>query len=156
VSAHLAPGWVNVADRLPAPYYETPVILVDGARRVGRLNSVGCWQLAGFKADAHKYQYQGDVKAWFDEDHPSFARAADQPPTDAQHARVSVELRSLCVERDQLRFEVRGLMRLMDSKRALFQAGRDSYKTHTQPMNTDDEAWDEYLRGNGITKEGGA
>lgn len=35
------------------------------------------------------------------------------------------------------------------NKRAIFQAGRDSYKTACQPMNTDDEAWDEYLRGIG-------
>ena len=86
---------------------------------------------------------------------PATPVQAREPLTDSQHARDSAELRRLCAERDQLRAEVTKLRKL-DSKRALFQAGRDSYQTHAQPMNTDDEAWDEYLRAHGITKQGGA
>ncbi len=37
------------------------------------------------------------------------------------------------------------------NERAIFQAGRDSYETSCQPMNTDDEAWEAYKRAHGIT-----
>jgi len=47
-------------------------------------------------------------------------------------------------ERDALRAEVERLRRKWADKRMIFQAGRDSYKTDANPMNTDDEAWEEY------------
>lgn len=56
----------------------------------------------------------------------------------------STELQRLC---DELKAEN---AKLRHSKRALFQAGRDSYLTSCSPMNSDDEAWADYLRSNGI------
>jgi chromosome segregation ATPase len=50
----------------------------------------------------------------------------------------------LMKERDALRAEVERLRRKWGGKRMVFQAGRDSYKTDCNPMNTDDEAWEEY------------
>jgi hypothetical protein len=40
--------------------------------------------------------------------------------------------------------------------RAIFQAGRDSYATPCVPMNSDDEAWQEYAEEHGIGKGGAA
>ena len=48
-------------------------------------------------------------------------------------------------ERDEARAEVERLRVRLVGKRAIFQAGRDSYKTNCQPMNTDDEAWTEFV-----------
>ena len=41
--------------------------------------------------------------------------------------------------------EIERLRVRLVGKRAIFQAGRDSYKTNCQPMNTDDEAWAEFV-----------
>jgi len=55
-------------------------------------------------------------------------------------------------ERDEARAEIERLITEVErlrgrliGKRAIFQAGRDSYKTNCQPMNTDDEAWAEFV-----------
>jgi hypothetical protein len=49
-------------------------------------------------------------------------------------------------ENDAFRAEIERLRVRLSSKRAIFQAGRDSYKTDCNPMNTDDEAWTEFAR----------
>jgi len=49
-------------------------------------------------------------------------------------------------ERDALRAENKKIREVLASRRAIFQAGRDSYETAAQPMNTDQEAWDAYWR----------
>ena len=59
----------------------------------------------------------------------------------AMHQRVDV----ITQERDEARAEVERLRVRLVGKRAIFQAGRDSYKTNCQPMNTDDEAWTEFV-----------
>lgn len=46
--------------------------------------------------------------------------------------------------------ELRKLRRVLSNIRAIFQAGRDSYETACQPMNTDEEAWEIFLRARGI------
>lgn len=48
--------------------------------------------------------------------------------------------------------EVEALRMVLENKRAIFQAGRDSYESPCQPMNTDDEAWAAYKRDLGIPK----
>ena len=55
------------------------------------------------------------------------------------------ELAAVTRERDEARAEVERLRVRLVGKRAIFQAGRDSYKTNCQPMNTDDEAWTEFV-----------
>lgn len=61
-------------------------------------------------------------------------------------------LAELVKERDEARAEIERLITEVErlrgrliGKRAIFQAGRDSYKTNCQPMNTDDEAWAEFV-----------
>jgi hypothetical protein len=37
------------------------------------------------------------------------------------------------------------LQNKLQGKRAIFQAGRDSYQTSCSPYNSDDEAWDAFI-----------
>ena len=44
----------------------------------------------------------------------------------------------------RLHAENKRLQNKLQSKRAIFQAGRDSYETACIPYNTDDEAWEKF------------
>jgi hypothetical protein len=50
---------------------------------------------------------------------------------------AAAELRRLHAENKRLQHK-------LQSKRAIFQAGRDSYETACIPYNTDDEAWEKF------------
>ena len=72
--------------------------------------------------------------------HADFARALERELATAMRERdeARAEIERLITEVERLRGRLIG-------KRAIFQAGRDSYKTNCQPMNTDDEAWAEFV-----------
>ena len=46
------------------------------------------------------------------------------------------------------------LQNKLQNERAIFQAGRDSYKTPCVPYNTDDEAWEEFTAAIKAVEEG--
>ena len=54
--------WVPVGERLPEPYEDVPILLVENRRFVGRLNKAGCWELA-----SRRWQYLAmDVTHWLE------------------------------------------------------------------------------------------
>ena len=64
-AAALASAWVLTSVRLPDAYRDVPIRRADGSERVGRLNRVGCWELAYYQRCRDQYM-AGDVVAWFD------------------------------------------------------------------------------------------
>lgn len=54
---------------------------------------------------------------------------------------------AVVAELSRLHAENQRLQNRLKNKRAIFQAGRDSYKSACVPFNTDDEAWEKYITG---------
>jgi hypothetical protein len=63
----LTASWVRIEKETPPKYEAVQVIAVVGGelvKRVARLNKQNTWELAGFRADSHKYQYSVEVTEW--------------------------------------------------------------------------------------------
>jgi hypothetical protein len=69
------------------------------------------------------------------------------PTRDCEHGRLKgkCDVCDLQAEVERLNRVNAELQNKLQGKRAIFQAGRDSYQTSCAPYNSDDEAWDAFI-----------